>query len=175
MEIFVINSSDSKNISHDLLEKYKYKEFSNNTKLNEHCLSYLMLDRILKEVYHIENREIEFVNSKPYLKTKETFFSISHSKDYVAIAFSDSECGIDIEKTVERDFKAISERMDFQSTTLEEFYQNWTKYEAEYKLGIKGESIYQSNYDGYFITAVSSNSQETFELFIQNGEKFPNL
>lgn len=175
MEIFVINSSDSENIEQNLLEKFKHKEFSNKTKLREHCMSYLMLDRILKEVYHIENREVEFVSSKPYLKTREKFFSISHSKDYIAIAFSDFECGIDIEKMVERDFKAISERMSFHSATLEEFYQNWTKYEAEYKLGGIGKSFYQASYNDYYITAVSINLQETFELFIQNGEEFSNL
>jgi len=175
MDIFVISTSDSDNIRPELLEEYKHKEFSNKEKQKEHCFSYLMLDRILREVYKIENREIEFVNKKPYLKSREKFFSVSHSKGYIVIAFSDAECGVDIEKIVERDFKAISERMNFVSSNLEEFYQWWTKYEAEYKLGEKAKNFYQALYDGYSLTAVSSNVQEKFELFIQNGEEFPNI
>ncbi len=175
MDIFVINTSDSNNISAELLEEFRHKEFSNLKKKKEHCLAYLMLDRILKEVYQIENREIEFINEKPYLKTKEKFFSLSHSGEFIVIALSDFECGVDIEQIKQRNFEAISERMGFNSKTLEDFYFDWTRYEAEYKLGAQAQSLKQTNCKGYSITSVSSNVEETFDIYIQNGETFPNL
>ena len=39
-----------------------------------------------------------FVDKKPMLKNKQKYFSISHSEDLIALAFSDSNCGVDIEK-----------------------------------------------------------------------------
>ena len=175
MDIFVINTSAADNIKPELLERFGHKEFSNLIKKKEHCFSYLMADRILKEVYKIENREIEFVNGKPYLKTREKFFSLSHCAEYIVAAFSDSECGVDIEQIKDRDYNSISERMRFNASNLEEFYAEWTKYEAEYKLGGKNKNIMQTRFENYMVTAVSNNSQETFEIYIQNGEEFPNL
>ena len=175
MDVFVVNFSDAKNIKPELLQGFRHKELKNKEKEKEHCFAYLMLDRILKEVYKIQNREVEFVNKKPYLKTRELFFSISHSKEYLVLCFSKSECGIDIEKITQRDFLSISKRMNFSSKTLEEFYCDWTKYEAEYKLGSTSKNIMQTKFKSYMITAVSEDSKETFEIYIQNGEEFPNL
>lgn len=176
MDIFVINTSDADNIKPELLDEFRHKEFKNEKKQKEHCLSYLMLDRILKEVYKTENREIEFVNGKPFMKTREKYFSLSHSRGYVVVGISDNDCGLDIEKITNRDFKSIAKRMNFPSKTLEEFYFDWTKYEAEYKLGSnKYKNIMQTLFESYAITAVSSNSNEKFEIYIQNGETFPNL
>ena len=139
-----------------------------------------MLDRILKEVYKIENREIEFVENKPYLKSKEKFFSLSHSGDYISIGVSDEECGVDIEIIKDRDFLAIAKRMGFSCKNLKEFYLDWTKYEAEYKFWGKCSvdkygSIIQTELENHMLTAVCANPQAKFEIYIQNGEKFPNL
>ncbi len=177
MDIFVINISDANNIKPELLERFMHKDFSNAKKKTEHCFSYLMTDRILREVYKIENREIDFVKGKPYLKKREKFFSISHSNKYIVLVFSDNECGVDIEHMKNRDYEAISERMRFNASNLEEFYAEWTKYEAEYKLGgrDKYKSILQTSFENYMITAVSENYQETFEIYIQKGDSFSNL
>ena len=174
MDIFIIKISDAENIKPELLEEFRHKEFADKKKQAEHCLSYLMTDKILKGVYNTENRELEFINGKPYLKTREKFFSISHSGEHIALAFSGCECGVDIEKMKERDFVSISKRMKFNSNTLREFYSEWTKYEAEYKLGEKFKSIKQFVSEDFMITAVSSNPQETFEIYIINGETFSN-
>ena len=175
MDIFIINTNDVNHISENLLKQFEHKTILNKKKWQEHCLSYLMLDRILKEVYQISDREIEFINEKPYLKNKKKFFSISHSGDFITVAFSDYDCGIDIEKIEERPFKKIAERMNFKSESLEEFYLDWTKYEAEYKLNDTPRSLYQFMQESYAVTAVCSNIQENFEIYIQNGEQFPNL
>ena len=175
MDIFIINTSDADNIKPELLDEFRHKEFKNEKKRKEHCFSYLMLDRILKEVYKIENREIEFINKKPYLKTREKFFSISHSGKYIVIAFSDNECGVDIEIIKDRNFTTIAERMGFECKTLDDFYIEWTRYEAEYKLGCGSSGIKQAKFEDYYITAVSSSPQEVFDIYIQNGETFSNL
>ncbi len=175
MDIFIINKSNVNNIKHDLLKQFQFKDITNEEKLKEHCFAYLMLDRILKEFYKTDNRAIEFVNKKPYLKNREKFFSISHSEEFLAIGFSDNECGIDIEKIKDRNFLSIAKRMKFDCNTLEEFYKAWTKYEAEYKLGEKSKSIKQIILEGYAITALSNNIKEDFIIYIQNGETFSNL
>lgn len=169
MDIFIIKTDNAKKVSDELLQQYQKKKISNSNTLKTHCLSYLMIDKILKEVYQIEDREIVFENKKPNLKTKEKFFSISHSNDMIALAFSDSNCGIDIEKIKLREFSKISKRMGFNAETLGEFYQEWTQYEAIYKLGEDSVCSSYANYEleDYSMTAVSTNPLEDFEVYMQ--------
>ena len=174
MDIFVIKIDDADNVHMDLLKQFQKKEINNPKKWNEHCFSYLMVDRILRDFYGIDDREIVFNGKKPFLKTREKFFSISHSNDFIALGFSNYDCGIDIEKIKFRDFGAISKRMGFKCNTLEEFYNEWTKYEAEYKLGKPAQKFKKYHFDEYVITAASVNIQEEFEIYIQSGEVFPN-
>ncbi len=126
-----------------------------------------MLDRILKDVYKITEYELVFINKKPYLKNREKYISLSHSEDYAAICFSDNECGIDIEKMTERNFKKISERKNFVAETAEDFYKNWTLYEAEYKLACEAKSHKHIQFKDYMLTAVSDNINEEFIIYIQ--------
>jgi len=174
MDIFVIEIVGSDNVHMDLLKSFQKKEISNQEKWNQHCFAYLMTDRILRDFYGIENREIVFNGKKPFLKNRQKFFSISHSGDFIALSFSDYDCGIDIEKIKIREFEDISNRMGFKCGTLEDFYNEWTKYEAEYKLGKPAVKFKKLRYDEYVITAASVNIHEEFEIYIQNGEVFPN-
>ena len=175
MDIFVIEIVDADNVHETLLKEFQKKEISNPKKWNEHCFSYLMVDRILRDFYQIEDREIVFNGKKPFLKNRAKFFSISHSNDFVALAFSDYDCGIDIEKIKLRGFEDISKRMGFKCNTLEDFYDEWTKYEAEYKLGKPAQCFKKLHFEDYVITAASVNIQENFEIYIQSGEIFPNV
>ena len=166
MDIFVIEIKDADEVHKELLEEFRKKEITDPKKWNEHCFSYLMVDRILREVYKIEDRTIIFENGKPLLKSGEKHFSISHSEKYAALAFSDYDCGIDIEEIKQRDFNKIGERMHFQANSLEEFYEKWTKYEAEFKL-TKPCKIYKTyRLDNYTMTVTSENSEEEFELYL---------
>ena len=175
MDIFIIEVIDADNVHKELLKEFQKKEISDAKKWNQHCLSYLMTDRILREFYGIENREIVFNGKKPFLKIREKFFSISHCEDYIALCFSDYDCGIDIEKIKLRNFEEISGRMGFKCNTLEEFYNEWTKYEAEYKLGKPAQKFRKLHFEDYIITAASVNINEEFEIYIQNGNVFPNV
>ena len=62
--------------------------------------------------------------------------------------------------------------MKFNAKTLEDFYFEWTKYEAVYKLGEKPKSFKHTKFYDYVICAVSANVQENFEIYIQNKENF---
>ena len=174
MDIFIIEIIDADNVHMELLKEFQKKEINNGKKWNQHCLSYLMVDRILRDFYKIENREVIFNGKKPFLKSREKFFSISHSEDYIALAFSNYDCGIDIEKMKLRNFEEISIRMGFKCNTLEDFYNEWTKYEAEYKLGKPAQKFKKFRFEDYIITAASVNIQENFEIYIQNEQIFPN-
>ena len=168
MEIFIINLDSASNIETKLLDSFRQKNISDEKYKRAHSFSYLMLNRILKDVYGINNSEIEFVNKKPFLKNRKKYFSISHSKEYVVIAISDSDCGVDIEQIKKRDYKSISKRMGFAIESLEFFYRNWTKYEAEYKLGGNSQKHDYAIIADYMLCAVSQNSLEKFEIYIQS-------
>ena len=59
--------------------------------------------------------------------------------------------------------------MNFEVETLGDFYNEWTKYEALYKLGKTCEygSVANFDLDDYTLTAVSEDPCEDFELFFQ--------
>lgn len=173
MDIFIIEITDADSVHQKLLLEFKKKNITDAKKLNQHCLSYLMVDRILREFYHIESREIIFEGRKPLLKTGAKHFSISHCDEFIALAFSDSPCGIDIEKNTPRDFERISKRMNFECSTLDEFYAEWTLYEAKYKLGSAPLTNRTYKLGDYTLSAVSTNSQEDFEIYIQSGQYIP--
>lgn len=175
MDIFLVELKSAKNVEESLLLQYKHKEFLNFKKLNQHCFAYLMVDRILKNFYNIKNTEVVFVEGKPKLKNNEKHFSVSHSGEYLALGFSDNNCGIDIEKNKQRDYISIAKRMGFNCDSLDEFYEAWTKFEADYKLSEAAQSFYSLKYEGYTVTAVSANSKEKFNIYIQSGNTFPNL
>ena len=173
MDIFIIDIACAEKVSEETLKNYQKKDISVEEKLKVHCLSYLLVDKFLEEVYGIENRELVFDNGKPMLLDGRKHFSISHSDELIAIAFSDSNCGVDIEKIRLREFQSISERMGFEANTLGEFYEEWTRYEALYKLGSKDSygSIAVYDLDDYALTAVSDDPCEDFELFYQAEEE----
>lgn len=175
MDIYIINTSEAENIDKEVLDNYSHKSITNTKKHKTHCLSYFMLDKILKEIYKIKNRELEFINNKPCLKTREKSFSISHSKELITISISDLDCGADIELIRNRDYKPIAKRMKFNVKSLDDFYSAWTKYEAEYKLGHKTESFKHIDYNGYKICAASDNIKESFEIYILNKGLFSKL
>ena len=169
MDIFIIETTNVEKVKIETLKLFQKKDISDENKWKIHCLSYLLVDKFLEEVYGVESREIVFEDGKPMLIDGGKYFSISHSENLIALAFSDTNCGVDIEKIKLREFKKISERMNFEAETLGEFYQEWTKYEALYKLGKNVEygSVANFDLDDYTLTAVSEDPCEEFEIFFQ--------
>ncbi len=173
MDIFIIKIINSDNVHRELLQGFQKREISDPKRWNSHCLSYLMIDRILRDFYHIEDREIIFDGNKPILKSDKKHFSLSHSGEFIALAFSDYNCGIDIEEIKLRDFNNIAKRMGFVCQTLGEFYDCWTQYEAEYKLSVPSQKTKTFKMEGYSLSASSTNIKEEFEIYMQNSEYIP--
>lgn len=164
MEIFVFKIADYNHLGKEELKQWQKKEISNPEKLREHCLAYYLAEKTANEYYGFKSCEIIYKGKKPVLKNNEKAFSISHSKEFIALGFSDSPCGIDIEKLTERDFLSIAERMKFECPNLETFYKIWTKYEAQYKLGKPAQSEFYTQIENYALTAVSANKDEVFKI-----------
>lgn len=173
MDIFVIEIVDADNVHMELLKSFQKREISDPKRWNVHCLSYLMIDRILRDFYGIEDREVVFEGKKPILKSGKKHFSLSHSGDFIALAFSDYNCGIDIEQIKPREFEKISQRMGFKADTLGEFYNCWTEYEAKYKLSVPAQKIKAFHLEGYSLSVATVNINEDFELYIQSGQYIP--
>lgn len=161
MDIFYINKSEFlKSIDKRTLEYFSDgRKYSSEEKYFEHLCGLFLVNFIAKSVYEIDNIEIVRVDKKPFLKGRELFFSISHSKDIIAVAFNNSNVGFDIEFIQNRpNFEAIMERLGkkLDNPTLEDFYKFWTFYEAEYKLDTEVKSVFSSKIENdYMLTCVS--------------------
>jgi len=59
----------------------------------------IQLKRILKDEFNYQKIELIYNKyGKPYLENNPLYFNISHCSNYIAIAISDKEIGIDIER-----------------------------------------------------------------------------
>lgn len=92
-----------------------------------------------------ESQMIFNSNQKPYLKNSKLYFNLSHSGNYVAMAASDTEIGIDIEQILPYS-KEIAQKcfVPKERKWLEEqkndasFYKLWTAKESIMKAAGKG-------------------------------------
>ena len=140
-----------------------------------------VLSTILSEKYGITS-DISETNGKPYLKTSDMKFSISHSENIIAIAFDkDFNLGFDIEYKRERDYSKILKYygQDFDKVSQKEFYQAWTIYEAEYKLGELCKYKISFEYKNYICSLACSDRWTDditiYELGIDEAEKVSSI
>ena len=104
--------------------------------------------------------ESDFVigqNGKPYLKESEDFyFNISHCGNAVAVAVSDTEIGVDIEKLRKADFRVCRRFFTDKEKTYvgysdRRFFEIWTKKEANIKLnGLALKNLKEAQSDNIF-------------------------
>ncbi len=104
---------------------------------------------------------------KPVSTKENLFFSLAHSHQYVVLAVAGQPVGIDIEKiSTNRPFQAIAKRLRFkENLSCDEFYQSFTAYEADFKLGSEFETPYHqfATYND-FMLCISSINKEDFEI-----------
>lgn len=132
-------------------------------KEKQHNAGRYIVDYAAGNIYGIKNKEVKTVNNKPCFKYSDICFSISHCNKYAAAIFDDGPVGLDLEKIIPRNYKAISKRMNFKlkEDSLESFYESWTLYEAEYKLQAKVKGIKTIDFmSEYKLTAVSGKHRE---------------
>lgn len=165
MDIFYLKKSEFlKKINYESLKNFAdEREFSSKDKESEHLLGLFLTKFIAQNIYNIKNTEIEIKNKKPFFKFVKLYFSISHSKDIVLVAFNNSNIGTDIEYMEEnKNFKLIMNRYGIKSTnpTAKEFYRFWTGLEAEIKLGNRNiKSLYSEILEkNYMLTCVSDDT-----------------
>lgn len=124
------------------LNRYnEYKQIQN--KINVYC-EYILLKSLLKPM-NIDLDKLDIIKTaqgKPIFENINLFFSISHSKNIVAVAISNRPIGIDIqtispynEKIARRYFNKTEFAAIEKSNHKDDlFTKYWTKYESQIKL-----------------------------------------
>lgn len=121
-----INNYSSSDFSNMLLnlpstEQERISQINNDLRKKQSILAYSTLYFVLSKKYGINNPVIfRDKNGKPYIK-QNVNFSVSHSNDLVAIAFSENKIGIDIEKIrpIKREIMA-KYNLDLKTWTIKE-------------------------------------------------------
>lgn len=158
MEIYYINSDEFlKKNNKTFLEKYTDRhDFKSEKRFIQHSLGRFLVKNVASKVYGAANIDIIVKNNKPQFANNSLHFSISHCGRYIAAAFDDAECGLDIEEIKPRSLEALSKRYEKDFATLEDFYKFWTEYEAEIKLQQKTQGKYSCVFQNdYMLTVVS--------------------
>jgi hypothetical protein len=114
---------------------------------------------VAKNIYDVENHEIEVIDKKPFFKSRRCYFSISHSKDVVLVAFDNNNIGADVEYIQERqNYQEILNRynQNMDNPTLVDFYKFWTLHESKIKLNSQYKSSITGNLEkDYMYSCVS--------------------
>lgn len=108
--------------------------FQNERRRNEHLAWRRVVRRELGRKISIGYNEV----GAPVVDTPDTYISVAHGADCVAVAISDRRVGVDIERT-DRDFGSVSSRymtLAEQQLSADERWAAvvWTAKEALYKL-----------------------------------------
>lgn len=147
------------------IDKTSFENIYKSDKRNlEFQLGRFLTRYIASNIFGISNTEIAVDNKKPYFKNTDLSFSISHSNDILGVAFSNSVVGLDIEKFKPRNLDRLSDYFKKQFKTLEEFYQYWTIYEANYKSKLSNEVLTSLRFEDYFVS-VSCEKNEELKMY----------
>ena len=96
LDVYLYNAKDYLNCDLDKLPISCINYLNDNNKDIVSKVSYYLLVKLLREKYAISSFDFAF-NGKPRLLNCELYFNISHTKNYILIAISSSEVGVDIE------------------------------------------------------------------------------
>lgn len=160
MEIYYLKKSEFlQSVTRESLESFSDgREYHCDDKYLEHLCGIFLTKFIAKNIYDVKNLEIEYQNQKPFFKSNEIFFSISHSNDIVLVAFNNRNIGVDVEYMCQRNYKAIMNRytQDNPNPSRKEFYKFWTFHEAEIKLNRPVKSVFSTTLEkDYMLTCLS--------------------
>lgn len=135
-------------------KRKKVNSFYNDIDRKLSLYSDIIVRSVLCQKFSISNKDLSFEEGefgKPFVKNPpDLHFNLSHTRNGIAIAFSDSPVGIDIE-AVRTDEREIAERFftvdeyNYIYSDVNErkkrFFEVWTKKEAYIKCLGKGLSI----------------------------------
>lgn len=151
MKIYMSNIEHIKNIPdwEKKLSESELLQYNRFTSKNRK-LQYLLSHAIVRDVCG-ENIVVE--NGKPTIKSG--FVSIAHKDNWVVVAVSKKQVGIDIENTnVARNFVEQSELLGLPKTKYKKtFYKNFVEFEARFKFGDSADkaNTYFYEMDNYLI------------------------
>ena len=161
----------------------------------------IFLRHLLCEQLSVQNRDLIFIRNpygKPFLQYKPSlYFSVSHTRSAIAVAFGDRNVGVDVEKTAPPDKdiarKVFTDReynyvFTGEGDTRARFYEIWTRKEAYLKWLGKGwaevpadpgilkpdiEGMLRTIQEGdYFISCCSENADEIRHLTTVSEDSF---
>ena len=167
MKIFFVNIEQYK-LDENILKNIKTdRKFSCTKAQTQHRYGRFLVEQVAKNIYNIENSELEIINKKPTFKFSNINFSISHSDNIVIIAFDNNPVGIDIEIMKERNFAEIFSRYNYKGTDISKqtFYKFWTEYEACIKLQTSAHKKINFPLLENFMVSIAGNFENNFELF----------
>lgn len=146
----------------------EHRQFTSEKRKIEHTLGRFLLKTSAKFL-GLDSPKIEIVDNKPFFKNSNLEFSISHSIDFVMVAFYKSRIGIDIEAIIDRDFSKLAKRYSLKDESAETFYSFWTEYESSIKLqGEKKSCVSFPIFDNnYYFSACSSESIDLGKIVFQ--------
>ena len=110
-------------------------------------------------------------SGKPFIVGEDAFISISHTGHDLVIAVSNQEVGIDIENKKYRHYESIAKRFfgnDKTINDINDFYREWTRYEAQYKHGGDNGVFYSIDIFEEVILTVYSSDIEYIFIPMQN-------
>ncbi len=134
------------------------------THQNYNGKSAIFVKLCLKQLYK-KDFDLYYNNGKPFVVNEEIFISISHTGKDIVIAISEKEVGIDIEQIKLRNYQKIADKfLKKKVSSLDEFYCEWTKYEAKFKHG--GENGVFFTKDIFENVKMTIFSEDTYYNFI---------
>ena len=132
--------------------------------------------RVLSDIgiaeYGADPEQIELYKNefgKEYIKDKNIFYNVSHTRELLCSAVSDCEIGVDCETVCEKDWEALSKRyftereyeaIKHSDDPLDEFIRVWTKKESYVKYTGEGLSRPLSSFDVFEL----ENIQTTYKI-----------
>lgn len=169
MKVYMSNIEQIENIT-DLennlskSEFAQYSKFSNKIRRLQYLLAHSMVKNVCGENIIVDK------NGAPTIKSG--FISVAHKDNWVVVAISDCQVGIDIENTnIDRDFAGQSELLGLPETNDKmTFYKNFVKYESMFKYGdnAPNANMYFYEIDDYLIGICSTESASDINFFLPN-------
>ncbi|MED0658868.1 4'-phosphopantetheinyl transferase family protein [Bacillus smithii] len=169
MQVHLIRIDSSRNLNdyqslYPLLNretKKKISRFLNESDKIRSLLSHLFLKYLISRELSCDLTDIQLAYEKygkPYLlSSKELSFNISHSGEFIAIAISNENVGIDIQEYIDLDYEELAMRfftkqeynyISSASNVKENFFRIWTLKESYLKA--RGSGLHSPLNSFYF-------------------------
>ncbi len=153
-------------------QQQKVNRYADVDKKRQSLFAKLLLRAVLCRKFKIANKDLKFsvdVNGKPFVENIDNvYFSISHTSSAIAVAVSEDEIGVDIEKVrpanpdIAKRYFTCEEYdyiLDGGEKQNERFFYVWTRKEARvkksgvgFKEGFSTFSVFDSDDDADFST-----------------------